>query len=217
MSQASVVPILATPLGRVTLTDGPELNGLLIPWVQRMRAEDRVSSSALFYRGAEDLLERPEPSVRKLATEMMRGVYAVISQISELTEEDLRTLRPEARGWFTIVERYGAMPATNHPLTAWCAIYCMMAAPASPQRQDSGVVRFYQSGLGTMLQDATNSPLRMPFHMGHYSWRPVAGEMVVFPASTHHEIALLHAMGALMFATLKVRFVAPGQTGLSRW
>jgi hypothetical protein len=215
---STVVPILATPLGRASLSDAPRLNAELAPWLRAMRDGDSAPrSSPLLYRTADDLFDRPEPFVKKLAVDMMQGVYSVISSISELPEDDLKSLRPEGRGWFTVIDQYGAMPSVNHPLTAWCAVYCIMSPPPSVARQDSGALRFYQSGFGTMLQDATNSPLRMPFHTGHYSWHPTAGEMVIFPASVCHEVALLHTAGSLMLATLRLRFVAPGQTGLARW
>jgi hypothetical protein len=214
----SVVPILATPLGRAALADGPQLNAVLAPWLRELRARDPTPrGNALVYRSADDLFDRSELFVKKLATDMMRGVYDVIASISELSEDDLKSLRPEGRGWFTIIDQFGALPAANHPLTAWCAVYCITSPPPSTHRQDSGALRFYQSGLGTMLQDATNSPLRMPFHTGHYSWRPTPGEMVIFPAHVFHEIALLHDPGPMMLATLRLRFVAPEQQGLGRW
>jgi hypothetical protein len=45
----------------------------------------------------------------------------------------------------------------------------------------------------------------------------VAGEMVIFPASVTHEIALLRAGGELTLVTARIRFTAPGQRGLGRW
>jgi hypothetical protein len=68
-----------------------------------------------------------------------------------------------------------------------------------------------------MFQDATNSAMRVPYTQSHYVWRPVAGEMVIFPASVTHEIALLRAGGELTLVTARIRFTAPGQRGLGRW
>jgi hypothetical protein len=78
-------------------------------------------------------------------------------------------------------------------------------------------LRLYESRLGTMFQDATNAQLRVPFRTAHYSWHPVPGHMVIFPAYLTHEIALLRAPGELTFVTLRLRFVAPGQSGMTRW
>ncbi len=123
----------------------------------------------------------------------------------------------ETRAWFTIIEQDGCVPAATHPLTAWCAIYCVAAPAPSGTRQDSGVLRLYESRLGTMLQDATNAEMRMPYRQGHYGWRPVAGQLAVFPASVTHEIALLRSPGPLVLVTARIRCVAPGQQGLGRW
>jgi hypothetical protein len=214
----SVLPILATPLGRITLEDPDAANAALIEHIAQRRAQDSARPpGALVYRTADDLFERPEAPVRELATEVLRGALSLIASINALTDAQFRALRIESRGWFTQVSQHGCIPAANYPLTAWFALYCISVPAASPQRPDSGAVRFYQSGFGTMLQDATNAQLRMPFLAGHYSWRPTAGEMVVFPATTLHEVALLHAPGELRFACARLRFVAPGQEGLGRW
>ena len=84
-------------------------------------------------------------------------------------------------------------------------------------RADSGVLRLYESRLGTMFADATNAAMRVPFTPGHYTWRPVPGQLAVFPAWLTHEIALLRAPGQLVLVTVRVRFVAPGQKGVMRW
>lgn len=214
----AVLPILATPLGRITMEDADAVNAALIEHIAQRRAlEGARASGPLLYRTADDLFERPEPPVHELATEMLRGALSLIASINAMTDAQFRALRIESRGWFAQVSQHGCVPAANYPLTAWCALYCISVPPISAQRPDSGSVRFYQSGFGTMLQDATNAQLRMPFAAGHYTWRPTAGEMVVFPASTLHEVALQHAPGELRLACARMRFVAPDQEGLGRW
>jgi hypothetical protein len=59
--------------------------------------------------------------------------------------------------------------------------------------------------------------MRKPYTPGHFTWRPVPGQLAVFPASLTHEIALLRSDAPLVLVTVRVRFVAPGQQGLSRW
>ena len=59
-----------------------------------------------------------------------------------------------------------------------------------------------------MFQDATHSGIRVPYRPGHYAWRPVPGQMAVFPAAITHEIAMVRAAGALVIVTARVRFVA---------
>jgi hypothetical protein len=68
-----------------------------------------------------------------------------------------------------------------------------------------------------MFQDATNSMMKMPYKPSHCSWRPVPGNMAVFPASLTHEIALFRSVGELILVTVRLRFVGPGQQGMPRW
>ena len=142
---------------------------------------------------------------------------SVVETLNAFDPGQLRSFNLEARGWFTIVEQNGSLPAANYPLTAWCAMYCVAAPEPSGSRQDSGALRLYESRLGTMFQDATNSVMRVPFTPSHYTWRPVPGQMAIFPASLTHEIALVRSAGRLILVTARVRYVAPGQHGVGRW
>jgi hypothetical protein len=214
----TVMPILATPLGIATLPDAQQLNPALAElFAQRAAADPTQVRNALRYTSSDDLLEWPETPVRGLATGILGAVYSLIGNVSDIPEAQLRACKLEARAWFTRVRTNGAVPAANHPLTAWCAIYCVAAPAPAQDRADSGVVRLYESRLGSTFQDATNSVLRIPFSASHYAWRPVAGQLVIFPASLTYEVALLRAAGELLLVTTRLRFVAPGQQGFSRW
>jgi hypothetical protein len=68
-----------------------------------------------------------------------------------------------------------------------------------------------------MFLDATNSQLQAPFSVTHYVWRPVAGEMAVFPASILHEVALNRAGEDLLLVTARLRFVHRDQQVQPPW
>jgi hypothetical protein len=213
-----VVPILATPFGVVPLPEAGALNSALCSlFAARMAADSSRSTNPLCYRSRDDLLEWPEEPVRLLAAAIIRGVYSVVESVNELSGAQLREFKLEARGWFSIVKPDGCIPATTYPNTAWCAIYCVAAPAASSTRADSGVLRLYESRFGTMFHDPTIAVMRMPFKPNHCSWRPVPGQLAVFPASLTHEIALLRSAGELVLATVRVRFAAPGQQGIPQW
>lgn len=214
----SVVPILATPLGLAAIPDAERLNSELRDlFAQRAAADRRPALNPLRFSSTDDLMEWPEPPARQLAEGITGAVYSLMSSVSDLAEAQLRACRLEMRAWFTIVRTNGAVPAVNYPLTSWCVIYCVAAPPPAEDRPDSGVVRLYESRLGSTFQDATNSSLRIPYSQSHYSWRPAAGSLVIFPASLTHEVALLRAAGELVLVTARCRFIAPGQQGFSRW
>jgi hypothetical protein len=213
-----VLPLFATPLGIVTVAKAEDLNPQLVDLFRQRTLKDRAPHSIPnVYRSHDDLFDWPEQPARALGTEIFRGVCSVIETLNAFEPGQLRSFNLEARGWFTIVEQLGSLPAASYPLTAWCAMYCVVAPEPSETRQDSGVLRLYESRLGTMFQDATNSVMRVPFTPGHYAWRPVPGQLAVFPASLTHEIALVRSAGKLILVTARVRFVAPGQQGVGRW
>jgi hypothetical protein len=217
-SPLSIVPILATPLGMGILPEGAGFNPALAAlFAARAAADRRVQRSPLCYLGEEDLLDWPDAPVQEMLGAVIRRVYDFVATLNEFAAGQLESFRVEARGRVVIVRPDGAMSAVQHALTAWCAVYCV-AAPAGPaERGDSGALRLYESRLGSMFSDATTANMRLPFLTGHCTWRPEPGGLLLFPASLAHEVATLRAASDLVLATLRIRFVGPGQTGLSRW
>ena len=219
--QPHVVPIFATPFGVAPMADAEALNpaaaALLAERATPARA-DPAHQQAFSYRSRDDLLEWTEEPVRRLAGGMVGAVIGVARAINDFSDEQFAAFRVQARAWYTIVRPDGCVPSQNYPNAAWCAIYCV-AAPgrASGARFDSGVVRLHESFRATMFTDATNSTPQLPYRPGHSTWRPVPGQVVVFPASVTHEIALLRGEGELILMSALVRFLAPGQTGLPTW
>jgi hypothetical protein len=216
-----VVPIFATPFGVVTLPEGEALNqGLAALFAERATPARRapgVPTPAQTFRSREDLLDWPDEPVQRMTRAMLSGVSAVAASLNEFTAEEFATFRVEARAWFTIVRPDGCVPSTNYTNTAWCAVYCVAAPAPSPTRFDSGVLRMHEARLGTMFPDATTSVTRIPYRPGHYTWRPVPGQLAVFPGAITHEIALVRAPDPLVLVSARVRFVGPRQTGVPWW
>jgi hypothetical protein len=221
MSQGSIsiVPIFATPLAVITLPDTSRSTEGVAQLLARHAAANPAPAAGggLCYQSRDDLLDWPDSAVQQLCGEILRGVWSTVAAVTTLSPEQLGSLSLQARGHYTIVHPDGCVPATSHSLTAWCAIYCLEAPAPAAQRGDSGVVRFYESRLGTTLADATTSALRIPFLSGHYTWRAVPGQLVVFPGSLTHEIPLIRSAGPFTLITVRTRFVGPGQEGLPRW
>jgi len=215
---ATVAPILSMPFGVVPLPGSQTLNPALHRlFTARAGAAGPDAMAAHCYRSEDDLFLWPDPSVTQLAQEMSRGVCSVVLAVNEFGADEFNAFSIEARAWFTILEKDGYVPAANYPLTAWCAVYCVAAPESSPDRADSGMLRIHESRLGSMYHDVTTASMRPPYRPGHYGWRPVPGQMAVFPAAAIHEIALLRAGGQLILVTARVRFVAAGNVSIGRW
>jgi hypothetical protein len=214
-----VVPILAAPFGVVPLAEVEALNPAIASlFAARVQADGaRSQRSPLCYQSSDDLLEWPEEPVRQLGRSILQGVGSVVRAVNDFTPAQLESLSMQARGWFTVVLPNGRVPAAHFPLTAWCGVYCVAAPEISAVRADSGLLRLYEARFGNMFADETTSAMRLPFKPGHYGWRPVPGQLAVFPASLTHEVALIRASGQLVLVTVRVRFVSPAQQGVTRW
>jgi len=212
--------MFATPLGVVTLpTAVSELTPTVVQLLLRHAAANPAPPTAdrLCYHSRDDLLEWSEEPVQQLCESILRGIWSTVAAVTTLSPEQLQTLSMHTHARFTIVQPDGCVPATSHSLTAWAGIYCLQAPAPTAHRGDSGVVRFYESRLGTMFADATTSGMRLPFTTGHYSWRAVPGQLIVFPGSLTHEIPLIRSAEPFIFITVRTRFVGPGQEGIVRW
>jgi hypothetical protein len=216
-----VVPIFATPFGVVRLPLAQTLNPSLVELftVRAAQEEQRTAGTPRrrLFLSRDDLLNWPEESVRQAMREVLSGVTAVAASISELSAAELAALAVQARAWFTIVRPDGCVPVTSYPNTSWLAIYCVAAPEHSQERADSGVLRMHESRLETSFQDPADQSTRFPYRRGHYTWRPVPGEMAVFPGALSHEIALLRAGGALTLLTAAVRFAGASGSWMPPW
>ena len=218
---AHIVPIFAVPFGVVTLPDVATLNpGLAALFSARttpLWRETRGGPGALMFRSREDLLEWPEEPVREVTRGILAGVRAVAASISELPAQEFGALRLEARAWFTLVRPDGCVPSASYPNTSWLAVYCVTAPEASKARADSGVLRLHESRLITAFQDPTQGTVHLPYRTGHCTWRPVPGEMAIFPAALTHEIALVRSSGVLTLLSVRARFVGSGGAWMPPW
>jgi hypothetical protein len=217
----NLAPIFATPFAAVPLAGGAELNPVLASLFSQRATETHRDPTAprdpLCFRGREDLFEWENEAVAQVKGEMLGGLCAAVMAVNLYTDAEFDALRVQARARFTIVRPDGCIAAASLPLASWCAIYCVAAPPSAPTRPDSAVLRLYETRLGTMFMDAANWRLRPPFSTGHHIWRPVPGQMAVFPASMPHEIALNRTQQDLVVVTARARFANPGQETMPPW
>lgn len=216
----SVVPIFATPFGMAAVPEAEALNPAVAALLGARATPERADPAhhqAFTYRSRDDLLDWTDAPVRTLTGNMIAAVLRVVRSINEFSDEQFVALQVQARAWYTIVRSDGCVPSGSYQNAAWCAIYCVSAPAESAARPDSGVLRLHESFRATMFSDVTTATALMPFRPGHNTWRPVPGQVAVFPASLTHEIALLRSPGELVLVSALLRFTAPGQTGMPWW
>lgn len=217
----SVNPLFAVPFVSALLPGAPALNPALLALFGARASEayrdGQPKSDALCFRSREDLFDWPEPAAANLRGEMLGAVCRAVMAVSTLTEAQFDGLSVQARARFVVVRRDGALPAASVPLASWCALYCVAGPTRHPSRADSAAVRLYETRLGNMFMDASNSHLRPPFVPGHQVWHPVPGEIAVFPASIMHEVALNRGDSDLVLVAARLRFAHPGMEALPPW
>jgi hypothetical protein len=216
-----ITPIFATPFAVVPLAAAAALNPALATLLRGRAAEEHrdpaLPSDPRCFRGREDLFEWDEPTVALLRQAILGGACAAVMAANLYPEAEFDGLGVQARARLVIVRPDGCLPAASMAMASWYAVYCV-AAPLRPSpREDSGSLRLYAVRQAMMFKDAANWRLRPPFGTGHHRWRPVAGQMAVFPASIAHEVALNRTEEDLVLVTARLRFAHAGQTAGPPW
>ena len=215
-----VEPIFATPFGQATVPDAASLNPAVAALLSQRAVPERADPASrppVMYRSRDDLVAWPEEPVRKLLGGIAGAALAVVRTVNQFSDEQFSALQVQPRAWYSIVRPDGSIASRNFSNAAWCAIYCAAAPQPSATRHDSGLLRLHESFQATMFSDATNTLLSPPFQSGHRTWRPVPGQLAVFPASLRHEVATMRGEGELMLVTMLLRFLSAGQQGLPWW
>lgn len=216
-----IVPIFATPFAVVPIGSARDLNPVLSALLLSRATEEYRDAGAprdpLCFRSREDLFEWRHPAIGQLRREMLGGICAAVRAVNLCTDAEFAALGVHTRARFTVVRPDGCLPAMSAPMASWYALYCVTAPPPPPARADSGVVRLYAVREASMFMDAANCRLSQPFTGGHQSWRPIPGQIAVFPASILHEVALNRTDDNLVLVGVRVRFAHSGQAALPPW
>jgi hypothetical protein len=215
-----ITPIFATPVA-VVASNAPAALHAALASLFLSRATEEYRDAALppdarCFRSREDLFDWPSEPVAHLRQQMLRGLCSAVMAATSYTEPEFNALGLQARARFAIVRPDGCIPASTAPMASWYALYCVAAPPPAPARADSGVLRLYATR-PNMFHDASNYQLREPFAGSHQVWRPVSGQMAVFPASILHEVALNRTDVDLVLVEARVRFAHGGQEALPPW
>jgi hypothetical protein len=216
-----ITPIFATPFAVVPVAGAAQLNPALAALFQA-RADEPHRDLTLVedprcFRGREDLFEWPDPAILALREVLLERACAAIMAANLLSDSEFDALGVQARARFVIVRPDGCLPATTVPMASWYVLYCVSAPGGPAARADSGVLRLYALRHAGMFVDAANWNLRPPFATGHQLWRPVAGQMAVFPATIAHEVALNRTTEDLLLVTARLRFANRGQSAAPQW
>ena len=207
--QGGTVPLFATPFASVNCGTDPGFNARLAGLCESQRSARDLAGKPrdpLHFRGPEDFLDSPETTVGDLKRLILGQASSIVAGLSSIDAAAFARLHIQARGWCSIVQRNGHVPAQHFPGASWLAVYCVQAGESHAEFKSAGVLRLYERRLGSIYRDASNSELKSPYRYGNHTWTPVPGWMVLFPAHVPHEVSVVRSDTALILVFAMIRF-----------
>jgi hypothetical protein len=206
--RSGTVLLFATPFATANIGADRAFNVRLVSWCESQRsaaaATGNASRDPLHFRGHDDFLDAPEAGeLRRL---ILGQASVVVAGMTNDTAEFAR-LHIQARGWCSIVQPNGHVPAQHFPGAAWLAVYCAQAGESEAGFKSAGVLRLYERRLGSIYRDASTWELKPPYRYGNHTWTPVPGWMALFPAHVPHEVSVVRSTTALILVFAMIRFM----------
>ena len=191
------MPIFATPFAAVNTGADREFNTRLAGLCESQRASPAFDAREDFLdtAGAGDL--------KRL---MLASASGVVAGLGSLGAADFARLNIQARGWCSIVQRNGHVPAQHFPGASWLAVYCVQAGESEPGYKGAGVLRLYERRLESIYRDASTWELKSPYRYGNHTWTPAPGWMALFPAHVPHEVSVVRSATALILVFALIRY-----------
>lgn len=136
-----------------------------------------------------NLFEWPDACVQQLKTVCWTALATAVSELNNYSNTEILGLEIFSHSWFHITRRGGFTTLHTHPMASWSGVYCVSAGDETPNRPDSGILRFHNPHhFSNYFLDGGNSKLRPPFHHGTWNVPLKAGQLVLFPSWLQHEV-----------------------------
>ena len=214
--QSGTVPLFATPFTAVNTGADGHFNERLARLCESQRSApalpgpglpDNTLRDPLHFRGREDLLDSADATAVELKRLILGQASTVVAGLSSIGAAEFGKLHIQARGWCSIVQPNGHLPAQHVPGASWLAVYCAQAGEPNPEFKSAGVLRLYERRLWSMYRDASTWELKSPYRFGNHTWTPSPGWMALFPAHVPHEVSLVRSDTALILVFAMIRFM----------
>ena len=208
--QSGTVPLFATPFAAVNTGADRDFNARLASLCESQRsapASGRSARDPLHFHGRDDFLDSADATAGELKRLILGQASTMVAGLSSIGAAEFGKLHIQARGWCSIVQPNGHVPAQHFPGASWLAVYCVQAGEPDAGCKSAGVLRLYERRLGSMYRDASTSELKSPYRYGNHTWTPVPGWMALFPAHVPHEVSVVRSDTPLILVFAMIRFV----------
>jgi hypothetical protein len=209
--QGGIVPLFATPFAAVNTGADRDFNERLVRLCEAQRAAGASESQdPLHFRGRQDFLDSADATAGELKRLILGQAASVVAGLSSVDAADFGRLHIQARGWCSIVQPNGHVPAQHFPGASWLVIYCAQADEPEAGASSAGVLRLYERRLGSIHRDASTWELKSPYRYGNHTWSPAPGWLALFPAHVPREVSVVRATSALILVFAMIRFMEAG-------
>ena len=208
--QSGTVPLFATPFSAVNTGADRHFNARLASLCEAQRLAalpGDASRDPLHFRGQDVFLESADATAVELKRLILGQASTVVAGLSSIGTAEFAKLHIQARGWCSVVQRDGHVPAQHFPGASWLAVYCAQAGEPDAEIKSAGVLRLYERRLGSIYRDASTWELKSPYRYGNHTWTPVPGCMALFPAHVPHEVSVVRSSTALILVFAMIRFM----------
>jgi uncharacterized protein (TIGR02466 family) len=177
---ASMDELFPTPLLRFEISDAAKLNQALLKEIDQRRAADggTTRSNRKGWHSANDLFERKEPAQATLAQLLLRMIAQSTRQVAP--ETDFTNIELVADGWINVNPTGGYNAPHDHVGAFWSGCYYIQV-PDGIEGQ-GGAIEFLSPHKPLPGRPLINAPITAD----KLSIRPVAGTVLIFPASMVH-------------------------------
>ena len=211
--QSGTVPLFATPFTAVNTGADRHFNARLASLCESQRSApglpgpDSGTRDPLHFRGRNDFLDSSDATAGELKRLILGQASTVVAGLNSIGAAEFGKLHIQARGWCSIVQRNGHVPAQHFPGASWLAVYCAQAGEPNAEFKSAGVLRLYERRLGSIYRDASTWELKSPYRYGNHTWTPVPGWMALFPAHVPHEVSVVRSDTSLILVFAMIRFM----------
>jgi hypothetical protein len=209
--QSVTVPLFSIPFTAVNTGADKHFNARLASLCESQRSApgppDNSSRDPLHFHSRDDFLESADATAVELRRLILGQASTVVAGLNSIGAAEFGKLLIQARGWSSIVQRNGHVPAQHFPGASWLAVYCAQAGESDAGFKSAGVLRLYERRLDSIYRDASTWELKSPYRYGNHTWSPVPGSMALFPAHVPHEVSVVRSVTPLILVFAMIRFM----------
>lgn len=195
-AQAEISSLFAVPLAQARHPAHESLNASLKALLIERSSDPRYANPNASLKQQPGVFESdfnlfawPDPCVQALREFCWTELGRTIQALNGYTPQQMARLKIFSHTWFHVTRHLGFVIAHTHPMASWSGVYCVAPGEASPDRPESGVLRFHNPHFySNAFLDPGNAKLRAPFHHGTWNVPLQAGQLVLFPSWLSHEV-----------------------------